>query len=88
MLSLIHPLKTLHGSIPLKQMENFLKEISDSEPELTPEIRQWKASHGSSKGSTNSTSPLVRDLAESIPQGQDGIDVAEFESVFEKETSV
>ena len=81
-------MKTLHGSIPLKQMENFLKEISGSEPEFTPEIRQWKASPGSSKSRTSGTSPLVRDLAESIPQGQDGIDVAEFESVSEKETSV
>ena len=93
-LSLIHPLKTLHGGIPLRQMENFLKEISSHEPDLTPDPQiKWKTSpEEGSEGREDSsiTSPLVRHLADSIPEGQDGIDIAEFESceVFEKETYV
>ena len=92
-LSLIHPLRTLHGEIPLKQMENFLKGISSHEPDLTPDPQiRWKNSQEcSSESSSNIASPLVRDLAESMPLGQDGIDVAEFETcedVFEKETTV
>ncbi|XP_028407924.1 inositol hexakisphosphate and diphosphoinositol-pentakisphosphate kinase 2-like, partial [Dendronephthya gigantea] len=96
-LSWIHPLKTLHGCIPLRQMETFLRKISDSyEPELTPDPQnRWmtnQTSHGdcskSSCGSNNS--PLMRDLADSIPKGQDGIDIAEFEAceVFDKGKSV
>ena len=75
-------------------MENFLKEISSShEPELTPDpqAKLWKTPQESSSTNSNSSSPLVRDLAESIPQGQDGIDITEFEAsgdVFSKETTV
>lgn len=93
-LSLIHPLKTLHACIPLRQMETFLKKISGSfEPELTPDPQsKWNTNQdGSSKNSCGSSNfPLVKDLAESIPKGQDGIDIAEFEAceVIDKETPV
>ena len=90
-LSLIHPLKTLHGCIPLRQMENFLKGISSHEPDLTPDPRKTSQDDDSSKSSSIS-SPLVRDLADSIPRGQDGIDIAEFEAAcdeaFDRETTV
>lgn len=81
-LSLIHPLKTLHGCIPLKQMESFLKDISPSEPDLTPDPQfKWTTSqHDENMRNDRIPSPLVRDLAESIPKGQDGIDIAEFET--------
>lgn len=82
-LSLIHPLKTLHSAIPLKQMENFLKEVSSyTEPDLTPDPQTlWKQSQEQeNKKSEGRSSPLVKDLAESIPKGKDGIDIKEFEA--------
>ena len=91
-LSLIHPLKTLHGSIPLKQMESFLRMMSSSrDPELTPDMRNnWKLSEKGSRSNEDNSFPDVRDLAESIPKGQDGIDIAEFEDrkVVDKDTGI
>ena len=73
-------------------MENFLKEISPHEPDLTPDPQiRWSLLQESSGKSTSITSPLVRDLADSMPRGQDGIDITEFETceeIFEKETTV
>ena len=75
-------------------MENFLKGISSHEPDLTPDlqIRRTTSQDDDSSKSSSISSPLVRDLADSIPRGQDGIDIAEFEAAcdeaFDRETTV
>lgn len=72
-------------------MENFLKKVSDSRaPELTPEIRKKKLAPKGLQLNTKKEQSL-RQLASSIPQGEGGIDMTEFENsegYVEKVTSV
>lgn len=64
-------------------MENFLKEMSEfPTPEFTPDStpKRRLPPNGVQSKPQNEGSPLIRELAASIPKGEEGIDMSEFET--------